>query len=528
MHTDSETTQHHAVRANRGSFGNTPALPPLPALIWLAAAAGAFIVWFGTSNGIGLSPDSANYLAAARGLLTGSGMVHTDGTPLTIWPPFYPTSLALVSSLGIEITTAARLLNALGFAIIIGTGGLWLLRNQLQPVFVLGGTFALLFSMPLLESALWMWSEVLFAVLVMMCLFSLDRYTFSGLRRYVVVAGVLAALACLTRYTGIAVLGAAPFAILVFARTPFAVRIRDALLFVAIAAPPIALWVVRNVLLGDGTTGPRIPSTEPLTLNVYRAIAVAASWFFTIDALPPILVFAFTIMVGVALFTMFGFMRMKWTSFTSEDQQRLRSAGVLATFAAGYILLLLASTTKTHLTPIDHRYMLPVFTPIILPLLLVFGLAVRRGFLARPHVLRVSVVLFVGWSMLAIRDGVLEVARAYEGRGFANHIWRGTDLGRHLEANPIAGRVYSNDPWGYYALTGRFAAQIPDDGLLDPSRARPLPAGVAGEPRTDDQFLVWIDWTWQKPRYDLDLLHSQLRPTVIRSDGIIYSILPHR
>ena len=67
----------------------------------LLSAAGALVVFFGTSRfGIGISPDSVNYISCARELIKGNGFISYDGTPFTLWPPLYPTLLGILGLLG--------------------------------------------------------------------------------------------------------------------------------------------------------------------------------------------------------------------------------------------------------------------------------------------------------------------------------------------------------------------------------------------------------------------------------------------
>ncbi|MDQ1331246.1 MAG: hypothetical protein QG578_1514 [Thermodesulfobacteriota bacterium] len=60
----------------------------------LLSVAGALVVFFGTSQfGIGISPDSVNYISCARELIRGNGFLSYEGTPFTLWPPLYPVLL---------------------------------------------------------------------------------------------------------------------------------------------------------------------------------------------------------------------------------------------------------------------------------------------------------------------------------------------------------------------------------------------------------------------------------------------------
>src|SRR3990172_3099143 len=87
---------------------------------WLALVAlcgGAIILLLVVTRwGIGLSPDSAIYIAGARSLLEGHGISFPLGAgrwqPITAWPPFYSIVLAVLGLPGVDPWIGARFLNA--------------------------------------------------------------------------------------------------------------------------------------------------------------------------------------------------------------------------------------------------------------------------------------------------------------------------------------------------------------------------------------------------------------------------------
>ncbi|MCS6771671.1 MAG: hypothetical protein NZ740_06550 [Kiritimatiellae bacterium] len=83
--------------------------------VWVFFCVGyALLVFLTLHNcGVGLSPDSANYIAAARHLNMGDGCRSYDGLPLTVQPPLYPLLLALPQMIaGIDPLNALPFLNA--------------------------------------------------------------------------------------------------------------------------------------------------------------------------------------------------------------------------------------------------------------------------------------------------------------------------------------------------------------------------------------------------------------------------------
>lgn len=100
----------------------------------LAFLAGALLVYVATSAyGIGLTPDSVSYLAAAKNLKHGHGLIDYDGTPFIKWPPVYPCALYSISALGLGEQLAARVLNVIVYDQIIAMLSAWL-RSSMFPV----------------------------------------------------------------------------------------------------------------------------------------------------------------------------------------------------------------------------------------------------------------------------------------------------------------------------------------------------------------------------------------------------------
>jgi hypothetical protein len=77
----------------------------------LAIGAGAAPRAGWSKAGMRISPDSAQYLAAAQNLLSGRGYVGTDDRLLGYWPPGYSSALALVGTFVPDLLIAALLVN---------------------------------------------------------------------------------------------------------------------------------------------------------------------------------------------------------------------------------------------------------------------------------------------------------------------------------------------------------------------------------------------------------------------------------
>jgi len=149
-----------------------------------------------------VTSDAVNYLATASNLVHGKGFTTGMDKPATTWMPLYPILLAGSMALVRSMTAAAVVVNLLAVAAIYALtwllAGEWRGRGDWFTWFVAGATAL---SPALLMQAMFALSEVAFAALVMLLIYSATKAETD--RRWfwcVAAAGVAAAL---TRHIGI-------------------------------------------------------------------------------------------------------------------------------------------------------------------------------------------------------------------------------------------------------------------------------------------------------------------------------------
>jgi hypothetical protein len=152
-----------------------------------------------------LDGDSGNYLFTAQSILDGTGITTPSGEALTIFPPGYPLLLAAIASLGIDLTTAATLINLISIALTIA-GTYFLARLSL------GGRLLPLIAVTILatngatirvfSNA---WTEPIFMVLMLAILILLVQVTKKKLLSWpvAVTIGILISLATTLRFVGL-------------------------------------------------------------------------------------------------------------------------------------------------------------------------------------------------------------------------------------------------------------------------------------------------------------------------------------
>ena len=193
------------------------------------SAAGALLILLRHANyGVGLDRDAVLYVAAARNLVAGDGLLTWDGAPYPSAAPLYPLLLAAAGFLGFDVIDAAGYLNAAAFGLTVFTAAAWVKRRVRSQWLAVWAGCACALAPALAFLAAFATPEAVFVLFVVVSLSLLDRFLSAGSRAALLLAAAAAAAACLTRYAGVTLIGAGALVLLV-RRAP-AVRRRIAAL----------------------------------------------------------------------------------------------------------------------------------------------------------------------------------------------------------------------------------------------------------------------------------------------------------
>ena len=234
--------------------------------------------------GVAFTWDSVNYLGAARELLTAGDFARAleEREPFTTWGPFYPMLLAAGGFGAFDPLDAVGPLGATAFALTVLTAGLWMRRAIASRALVVWGCLALACAFPLARLAGFVLSEAPFILFVTLALSRVAAFRDGGGRTALAWAAAFTALACLTRYAGVALVLATLPLLLLRDGPRLRERARDAALYLVVALLPLGLWLARNALLTGGPVGdrdPRIPD-ETLPALAGRVFQTLESWLY--------------------------------------------------------------------------------------------------------------------------------------------------------------------------------------------------------------------------------------------------------
>jgi hypothetical protein len=451
----------------------------LLALAGIGAAA-LLVMMVVTRWGIGLSPDSATYIAGARSLPQGHGISFPLGggrwQPITSWAPFYSIVLAVPAMAGLDPWIAARWFNAalLGAnAILIAL----LMRRMLGGGQVLPILAAILFlvSSESLAAHGWAWSDPLFVFLGFLGLLLLDSYLQDGRRANLIAAGVLVGLCAYTRYIGMAfiIVGLAALALGASRSAALKARGFDLAVFATLGCLPAAAWSLRNLGL-VGSLGGDIVRTRGIPagdwLAVYRAIS---HWFIPGRVPEPA---RDGLMLGLlGVFAMLSVLAVGGNGRRSAPGS-LRLARMILLFVFVYAAVLIGSRLSLRAFNFrDVRYYLPVY--MSLSLLWLFDLSwlhakltasfsrvkdARRTRIGTLTMRAVWAGAFVAIVSLHAVEAAKWARESYsEGLGYANVSWHHSGILEYIRGVPDETPIVSNAFDAIYVLTGRETYPFP-------------------------------------------------------------------
>jgi hypothetical protein len=492
---------------------------------WIVLAAlsliGVAIVLLCTSSyGVGTTPDSANYLSAARSLLAGKGYLHSDGTAYTQWTPLFPTLLAALGLLRIEPLLGGRILNALAFGCIILISGRLFARCTTR-VLALMGTLSVLISVPLLYVSVMLWSEPVFVVLTLLFVWTIADFLRSGRRSPLILASLFTALACLERYAGVAVILAGSILILAGMSGSSAWRRLKCLVgFGFVSGAPLAVWVIRNRLLAGRTAGGHhlhLADIAVIGQAFLTGTDVIATWLF-----PP----SFSLsgrLIGVGILVALlavvaGLSHYRLRGRESMRTAVIRCAAVLVLAYLGFLAFCAAGMSW----PLDGRLMSPLYCICILLVLAglddackLLGGSGRRAWIGAA----VSAFLCFLWlwgRFPLMCDRVAEYLKVGP-IGYTAAVWRDSALMAWLRDRPLQGKIFSNVADAVYILSGE-QAEITPLYNWDVSRFADRLAA------SDQAYIVWCDNRSNAWLFDERELRSRYKMEEIAAlpDGRVY------
>lgn len=396
--------------------------------------------------GIGISPDSTTYIEGARHLLAGEGYVrflNGEIRAISHFPLGYSMALASVSRMtGLEPVDSAKTLAcfllSLNLVLVFLLGRLWSHSRKTAWLSVLlmgvAPDFFLIHHMA--------WSEPLFVLLSLASLIALERFHQQGSHGWLMVSSAMLALALLTRFIGVVIIGSLCCWLLLFGEgTWFKRGVRSAV-FGAGSTMPMMLWLL--FLKASGSQNPRSWGVHLVSMDTFQqGCIVMVKWFspwtseqFAINALV-LLIVCVLLMKACA-----------------------RQRDPFSVFVFGYVLfylgfLVLSISFMDKNTPMSRR--------ILSPLLPFVGVLTIQTLCTAPMACWLRRSIVIALLGLQLQGGFAERRSVFQhGRGYASRVVKTSETLNSLARMPPQMKLYSNAPDLISFTWDRVALSIPE------------------------------------------------------------------
>jgi hypothetical protein len=474
--------------------------------------------------GAGVTPDSVAYISAARNLADRYNFLTFNGMPLIVQPPLYSIILAVLKKiLLIDPQISTGYVNAALFGFIIYISGLLFLRYMKSIILVILGTVSILISYPLVQASIMALTEPLFIFLVLLFLYYFEEY--QSKQNYIsfIIFSVSAALACLTRYTGVAIVFTGIFGILLRGRNNIKNKYWISLIFIIIAVLPTGLWIGRNYFLSGTLVGFRGASSYTLLENMKLFSETIFSWYFISVQIG---VCFLLLLISLALIGIY-----KGKTSKSEILNLFTSNQVFLLFYSGIIII---SSTTTAYDPICDRLLSPIYIPLII---FIFFIADRiLSWLKSIYNPNITAFIFfitiVILSKYPLKNTThfIEDYIAQSGWGFSSSYWKENDIISYLNHNEEIGKKYtlfSNEPEAVYFLTNINARRSPVKTFYNSSQPyNSQPDEIDLWIKAENICLVWFNNANRSFLYTIDELKKDknMEEVAQLKEGGIYII----
>lgn len=467
------------------------------------------------------------YLSAASRLGAGLGYTDFTGGANTTFPPAFSTLLAILGSLGVSLTTAARVANAGFFGGVVALTWVVSGRHTRSSFVRLGATAAVAVSPAMLNLADHAWSEPAFCVVVLLFMLTLeDSVTRDCARtRSAATAGMIVGGAFLVRYAGAILIPVGVFVLAIALRSAGRrVVVARVTVFLTCALFVPSLWLLRNA----GTAAPYVLGPRTIVADgldgLARLFAVSFGSLFVpshwtrnglVIAIPVVLLAAAVSSLPRA----------------ARDRRRDgRTLLPLASFVVIYPLFVVASG-KLSGSSIDGRIVAPLYPPAVILVAVALEEALRRAARSRRlAIVRPTRLLLVGAALTAIAGSTFVFVQTIQtdgaaARGYASTSYRRSPLAGTVRTLRAGSLVATNRPWALYVATNHEPI-VPAPGPLYPSAS----LAPATKDTLDDQSCVgrvYIAWYGSASTPPSDRVSGlRLRKLRVVTDGELYQVEP--
>jgi len=481
-----------------------------------------FLVFKSTAlYGPGISSDALNYISTAENLAKGNGYYSYDGKPYTHWPPLFPSLIALLKLIGFKPLEGAGIINALSFCSVVLCSGIVFAKKIKSPFLIIIGSASVLISATMLRVSVYAWTEPLFALLVILFMFNMTTFLKNSRLKYLLIAGVYAALACLQRYVGIAIVMAGVAMILLLTpKTKWRDKLKCSTIFGAISCVPLGLWFLRNKLVASTAADYNLWLDTTFLQEITKTLDSLTTWFVTDKISLALRLVIIGALISLML-TAVILRNRKFSQVQLGDTMFVKAAVVL--IVAYSVFVTIASVYAK--ADADYRIYSSVYVFIILFLLIgleavgkLLGTVLKKEW-AGHLVITVLCGLWLVFYPLPLVRQQMAYYTAYGVPGYNSTVWRMSPLLNWVKMHPLDGQIFSNEPHPLVLLAGVNAE-------ITPARRSGIEDFKKQLSPNKKNYLVWYYRHWRSHLYNFEELNSMVKLNLVAKlpDGAVYEI----
>jgi|GEM_PF-3634321 len=310
-----------------------------------------------TPYGLGITPDSINYIAAGRSFGNSGDFIGFEGDALTHWPPLFPIILWACGLLG-DAPYSMQYVHCIVLGLISLVAFCFTYSATKSTAASFGAGLLVGLGSPLISVSTKLWSEPIFCLLAISAIAILVRYIKSANYYLLIALGLICALAFLQRYSGITLVISSVIVILLCLRSSINLKLVNITIFGVISCVPVGLWILRNFLMNATFSGERFYSVDKIIPSIEAAFTQLGSFI-----VPDIEWDIYSLIIGGGIFLY------AWFIIIREVLSRNSSAApdVVAVILSIYIVIYTMFIVYALLTACcAARFFAPLYPAVIM------------------------------------------------------------------------------------------------------------------------------------------------------------------
>lgn len=478
------------------------------------------IITLSTKWGIGLMPDSVQYITGARKLLDGGGISKLG----THYPPLYYYFIAVFGLFSESILDSLRVLHIAIYVMTILTIGILTYRmTDRSHFYSIGAMLSVALSASMLQIFVVALSEPLFLYFSLVGIYFLSVFFEKNEIGYLVVASMLFGLSFLTRYAS-APLVLTALLMIASCKSLIGRRVQSICLLFIFSVVPVVSWAMVNYSIGVSID--RQIKFHPVGYVHWKQFSqTICKWFsYSND-------FCFESVVFVLVIYLIYFLcKNRLDSGHAKNISSQSFVNFSLLFAPIYICFLVFSISlfDAH-TPLDNRLLSPVYLFLLLSLILLARKTqvLVSGRYSKLFVFFVFIFLFSGFSKAG--NQMEEYIKSGIGYASPNVVTSGiVKCLRDLNKNKI---IYTNAPDLITLYLNRDSYMLPR--MINPANMRESAKFVseinemADSVRGQQGVIVYffdIKWRWYLPKVSFLMEELPVKLLYKANDGIVLTI----